>query len=176
MRPRLRSALLRTAGPLAGLLAAAGLFACDSGSKHVLRDTEGRKVEATCNEEGKCALNKLSGPDWGDDRTRLTLRDEGLLVALCNSKEGAEPDVRDCRPLECDSDGDCPARHANMTHGTCANGLCIEPSHGVGKDDAVMLCLSGTGTGHESPDQVERYALALNCGDPCRVPKPCRQP
>jgi hypothetical protein len=39
-----------------------------------------------------------------------------------------------------------------------------------------MLCLAGTGLGRETPAQVERYALALNCGNPCRIPTPCAQP
>jgi hypothetical protein len=39
-----------------------------------------------------------------------------------------------------------------------------------------VLCLSGTGLGHETPEQVERIALARHCGTPCEVPSPCRQP
>jgi hypothetical protein len=39
-----------------------------------------------------------------------------------------------------------------------------------------MLCLSGTGLGRETPAQIERYALALNCGSPCKIPAPCAQP
>jgi hypothetical protein len=56
------------------------------------------------------------------------------------------------------------------------NGLCTEPSQPLGVTDAVMLCLAGTGTGHGSAQQAERFAMALNCGEPCRIPSPCRQP
>jgi hypothetical protein len=38
-----------------------------------------------------------------------------------------------------------------------------------------MLCLAGTGLGHAEAKQVERYALGLNCGAPCVVPKPCER-
>ena len=39
-----------------------------------------------------------------------------------------------------------------------------------------MLCLSGTGLGRETPRQIERYALALNCGKPCPCPRLVRSP
>jgi hypothetical protein len=39
-----------------------------------------------------------------------------------------------------------------------------------------MLCLAGTGKPGNTPLQVQRYAMALNCGSPCKVPAPCRQP
>jgi hypothetical protein len=39
-----------------------------------------------------------------------------------------------------------------------------------------MLCLAGSGLGSEQARQVERYALGMNCGAPCKVPAPCRQP
>lgn len=54
-------------------------------------------------------------------------------------------------------------------------GLCIEPTHDIASADAVMLCLAGTGLGHDQARQVERYALGLNCGTPCSVPKPCER-
>jgi hypothetical protein len=53
-----------------------------------------------------------------------------------------------------------------LAHGTCIDGLCTEPANGIGVADAVMLCLAGTGWGRDSPVQVDRYALAMNCGSP----------
>jgi hypothetical protein len=38
-----------------------------------------------------------------------------------------------------------------------------------------MLCLWGKGLGRDTPKQVERLSMALNCGTPCKVPAPCRQ-
>jgi hypothetical protein len=89
------------------------------------------------------------------------------------------PHLGDCRALACAADSDCPPTSGGApraTTGTCVGSLCVEPSHELGAEDAIFLCLAGTGLGHERADQVTRYALALNCGTPCRVPAPCRQP
>ena len=107
---------------------------------------------------------------------RFELRRTGRLVAACPKLAvSAGAAVTQCRPLVCQADSQCPPAHG-LKQGTCVNGLCIEPSQDLIADDAIMLCLSGTGAGYASPPQVERFALGLNCGKPCRVPTPCRQP
>jgi hypothetical protein len=63
-----------------------------------------------------------------------------------------------------------------MKDGQCLNQRCSDPAQEIGVQDSVMLCLSGSGLGRETPRQIERYALGLNCGSPCRVPAPCPQP
>jgi len=59
---------------------------------------------------------------------------------------------------------------------TCLAELCIDPVKKISTADAIMLCLAGTGLGRNTGRQAERYALGLNCGDPCVVPSACRQP
>jgi len=75
----------------------------------------------------------------------------------------------------CSGDANCPPAHGSKD-GHCVNGLCVEPSGELNTDDAVMLCLAGTGLGKDSPEQVSRFAMALNCGSPCKIPAVCRQP
>jgi len=139
-----------------------------------LEDTEARKFTARCGSKG-CALTQQSGPRAPADHPDLVLRGAGRLIGVCSTAKGAEPEPGDCRPLVCADSAACPPAEG-MSHGECLNGLCIEPSHPVDVNDAVLLCLAGTGLGRESAHQVERYALALNCGTPCRIPAPCRQP
>jgi hypothetical protein len=62
-----------------------------------------------------------------------------------------------------------------MKEGQCVHGRCSDPAEAISVQDAILLCLAGTGTGRETPAQIERYALALNCGTPCRIPAPCQQ-
>ncbi len=138
---------------------------CRHTPRLALHDTEGRTFTATCSTDTGCRLH-----DKG-----VAFRVTGRLVGICNVPAGQTPQASDCRALTCQQDTDCPSRH-HMTHGTCLDGLCIEPAHPINVDDAVMLCLAGTGLGKSSPKQVQRYALALNCGTPCKVPAPCRQP
>jgi len=104
------------------------------------------------------------------------VRRTGYLVAACPAPDAPlEAPITQCRALVCRADGDCPPAHG-LKQGTCINGLCVEPSHNINAEDAIVLCLAGTGAGYGSPQQVERFALGLNCGQPCRVPSPCRQP
>jgi hypothetical protein len=147
---------------LYGLLLLPLALGCRGNSEPEVRDTEGRKVRLQCDGSGKCAATGMP----------LTLRSAGRLMALCDA---ASTDPRDCRALVCSDDGDCPNAQ-RASRGSCVNGLCIEPTNQLAPADAVALCLAGTGLGKDAPLQVERYAMALNCGSPCTVPKPCRQP
>lgn len=148
---------------------------CKTGGARELRDTEGRAFSATCDDPGRCRLEQKSGPRRPDKPAQALLRG-GRLVGICDVKEGGAPEgAHDCRPLTCGDDRDCPPAHG-MRDGQCLNGRCSDPAERIGAQDSVMLCLAGTGLGRETPQQVERYALGLNCGSPCKVPAPCRQP
>jgi len=145
---------------------------CRRVSERTLRDTESRHVKASCDRDGKCELTLIKG-ELAPDKKALVIHTTGNLVALCDVNEAKKPDATtDCRALTCDADVECPPMHG-LSHGTCINGLCREPSANIGVDDAVLLCLAGTGLGTTQPD---RLALAVNCGSPCRVPAVCRQP
>ncbi len=149
---------------------------CRRISQRTLTDSEGRSFQAECDREARCKLVRTRGDSVSPDKSEHALHSPGLLMAICDVVPGSEPSVSsDCRPLVCQSDEQCPPSHG-LRHGSCSNGLCIEPAHDVSVDDAVMLCLAGTGLGRSEPRQVDRYAMALNCGSPCRVPAPCRQP
>jgi hypothetical protein len=150
------------------------LLGCQKGPRQ-LRDTEGRTFLATCGREGDCKLEQKTGPKRNEMPAQSLLR-TGRLVGVCDVKNGQEPQgAFDCRPLTCESDEDCPPGHG-MKDGQCLNQRCSDPAQEIGVQDSVMLCLSGSGLGRETPRQIERYALGLNCGSPCRVPAPCPQP
>jgi hypothetical protein len=163
---------------LLAIIVAFAPVACRGQSQRQLEltDTEGRTFAAGCDREGRCKLERKSGSPVSPDRPELVLQSPGLVVAICDvapaTQQGADSD---CRPLTCKTDAECPPS-SRGGDGTCINGLCIEPSGAIGVADAVMLCLAGTGLGRSKPNQVDRYAMALNCGTPCRVPAPCRQP
>jgi hypothetical protein len=158
---------------LALMLCAFGLGAgCRRGPLH-LKDSEGRAYSATCKDNGCSIASPNAEP--GSSREHVLFK-TGRLVGICEVPRGGTPKAANaCRPLVCEADDNCPPTQG-LGHGTCVNHLCIEPSGRVDVADAVMLCLAGTGWGHASRVQVERYALALNCGSPCRIPAPCRQP
>ena len=157
-----------------GLLAICVLsVACRRPASLTLHDTESREFSARLDEATVTDLILSGAPEAAK---AYELRRSGRLVAACPKRAGAASNrVTQCRALVCSADSQCPPAHG-LTQGTCINGLCIEPSQNLISDDAVMLCLSGTGAGYGSPLQVERFALGLNCGQPCRVPSPCRQP
>jgi hypothetical protein len=164
--------------PLARMSTLALLFllsGCNKGGPRVVRDSEGRTFEATCTAQGPCKFSQKSGPQRIDKQAQ-TLMLGSRLVGICDVKEGEAPQYPfDCRPLSCDSDRDCPPLHG-MKDGQCLNKHCSDPAEAIGVQDSIMLCLAGTGLGRETPEQVERYALALNCGSPCKIPAPCAQP
>jgi hypothetical protein len=160
------------------ILAAVALAtsSCRRTSQRELRDTEGRSFEARCEREQGCKLTLAAGPKADDPESKLALRVTGRLVGVCNVAPASEPkSPSNCRALVCSGDGDCPPAHGSKD-GHCVNGLCVEPAGELCADDAVMLCLAGTGLGRESPEQVSRFAMGLNCGSPCKIPAVCRQP
>lgn len=142
-----------------------------------LTDTEGRTLVARCNpKDHRCRLKQKSGPTWPDDQPKLVFHTTGYLIALCNvAEETTPPSPRDCRALVCEQDAQCPPEAGGLK-GRCLNGLCTEPTGDLTPDDSVVLCLAGRGLGAGTPAQIEAYALGLNCGKPCTVPKTCRQP
>lgn len=158
---------------LGALSAGAG---CKSVSERPLLDTEGRRFLARCERSGDCTLSQVAGSKRGDEKTALGLTRTGRLVGICDQLPGHGPDTpADCRALVCQSDADCPPAHG-LKDGQCLNALCTDPAQALVPPDSVMLCLAGSGVGNGQAHQVERYALGLNCGTPCKVPAPCRQP
>ena len=149
---------------------------CRRISTRTLTDTEARTFKAECDREGVCSIEQTGGPRAAK-AAAFAVHAPGRLVALCDvAAAGAKPEsTKDCRAIECKAGTDCPPGHG-LRDGSCLNGLCIEPENPLGADDAVLLCLAGKGLGHDEPRQVEAYAMGLNCGSPCRVPRPCRQP
>jgi hypothetical protein len=159
---------------------------CRGGNALTLRDSEGRSFLCQRTGDRVYALTQKSGPgaqpasDGEPTKIRAApvfrLQSTGRVVGVCGPVDsGGELAPSDCRPVVCESDRDCPASEG-LSSGVCINQLCVEPSHAVNSDDAVMLCLAGTGLLPRTATQVERLALGLNCGTPCRVPRPCRQP
>jgi hypothetical protein len=163
-----------------GALVVLGALTCAAGCKSVsereLADSEGRRFVAKCERSGECTLSQIAGSKRADDKTALTFTRTGRLVGICDVLPGHGPDTpADCRPLVCLRDSDCPPAHG-LKDGQCLNALCTDPAQTLVPPDSVMLCLAGSGLGNDQARQVERYALGLNCGTPCKVPAPCRQP
>ena len=150
---------------------------CKSVSERHLLDTEGREFLAKCQRSGECALSLVSGQKRTDGKNGLLLSQTGRLIGICDVAEGqTTPDTpADCRALVCQTDTDCPPSHG-LKDGQCLNALCTDPAQSLASPDSIMLCLAGAGLGRDQPRQIERYALGLNCGTPCKVPAPCRQP
>ncbi|HEY4105518.1 MAG TPA: hypothetical protein VGM44_16580 [Polyangiaceae bacterium] len=145
-------------------------------SERTLTDTERRTFTAKCERSGACTFTQISGVKRQDGRTNQILQTNGRLIGICDVEPGqTSSTVWDCRPLVCHEDADCPPGHG-MKDGQCLNSLCADAAQPLATPDSVMLCLAGTGLGREEPRQIERYALGLNCGTPCKVPAPCRQP
>ncbi|HEY2409649.1 MAG TPA: hypothetical protein VGI10_26775 [Polyangiaceae bacterium] len=155
--------------PLCSSLLAAG---CQRVSERQLRDTEGRVFSAKCNREGSCAFTRLPSTD----KSEFVLRDTGRLIGICSAGADRLPQSpTTCRALVCNEDRDCPPAHG-LKDGQCLNGHCANPAQAINVDDSVMMCLAGLGLGHDDQKQIERYALGVNCGTPCRVPTPCQRP
>lgn len=166
--------MLSRLATLSTVLAVLAPVGCQKSGPVLLRDTEKRTFEATCPAEGPCKLEQKSGSKRADKPAQSLLLGS-RLVGICDVADGQPPaGPFDCRPLDCQSNGDCPPLHG-MKEGQCVHNRCSDPSEALSSQDAIMLCLAGTGLGRETPAQIERYALALNCGTPCRVPAPCQQ-
>ena len=149
---------------------------CKSTSERELADTEGRHFTAKCERSGACALSQTLGDKRKGEKSALSLLRVGRLVGICDVVAGQPPETpADCRALVCQKDSDCPPGHG-LKDGQCLNALCTDPAQALNPQDSVMLCLAGSGLGNEQARQIERYALGLNCGTPCKVPAPCRQP
>ena len=150
---------------------------CKGVNERRLLDTEGRAFLAKCQRSGECTLSLVSGQKRTDGKNSLLLSQTGRLIGICDVNEGqTSPDSpADCRALVCQTDTDCPPSHG-LKDGQCLNALCTDPAQALVTQDSIMLCLAGAGLGRDQPRQIERYALGLNCGTPCKVPAPCRQP
>lgn len=150
---------------------------CSRVSERVLTDTEGRAIAAKCDRDGQCTFAQTAGIKRKDGKTGLVLSHTGRLVGICDvaPNEPTPEGPADCRALVCQADSDCPPAHG-AKNGQCLNALCADTAQALVTPDSVMLCLAGSGLGNSEPRQIERYALALNCGSPCKVPAPCRQP
>jgi len=158
------------------LSVASSVAGCKRSSERQLVDTERRHFTAKCERSGECVLNQTAGDRRPGNKTAFTLVRVGRLVGICDVLPGhAAETPADCRALVCQSDADCPPGHG-LKDGQCLNALCTDPSQTLVPEDSVMLCLAGSGLGNEQARQIERYALGLNCGTPCKVPAPCRQP
>lgn len=140
------------------------------------RDTEGRGFELRCAPDASCKLTQTSGPSRSGRTLRLA--PPGRVLAVCEVTDDADetpPPPEDCRALVCETERDCPPLPSGGTP-QCVKGLCSDLLRPLTVRDAVMLCLAGMGLGRDGDAQMERYALGLHCGQPCRVPTQCRQP
>jgi hypothetical protein len=153
-----------------------GMAGCKSVSERPLTDTEGRTFSARCERSGACTFTQTSGARREGAKSAQALLQTGRLVGICDVEPGQAPGApSDCRALVCQTDADCPPDHG-LKDGQCLNALCADPAQPLNSSDSVMLCLAGAGLGRDQPRQIERFALGLNCGSPCKVPAPCRQP
>jgi hypothetical protein len=160
------------------MLAVACVIGCKGADRSALelRDTEGRLFNGLCDSDGRCELSQKQGTKWPGDKTAHVIRTAGRVVGVCNIAAGGNVESPgDCRALVCKSDADCPPI-GGLGKASCLSELCADLSRDLGPPDAAMLCLAGTGPGRDATSQVERLALGLNCGSPCKVPLPCRQP
>ena len=169
LRKRLFPVLVAVPGLLLG--------GCDRNRRELrLTDTEGRTFKATCEgSEAGCAYARISAPSVSKEQSEVRVESSGRLVGVCDAAPGKPAEAGHCRALVCTSDADCPLLDG-LASGHCLNGLCISPEKPLNASDAVLLCLAGTGLGRNAPSQVARFAMALNCGKPCKIPSPCRQP
>ena len=139
--------------------------ACSRSAPLELKDTEGRRFELSCEQRAERCTLKPGG---------VILSRSSWLLGVCEaSPDGKISHLADCRALICKSDSECPPP-LGAASGSCIDGHCVDPSRTLSSADAVMFCMARTGPGHSKPEQVERYALGLNCGTPCIVPAPCK--
>lgn len=142
--------------------------ACDRNREFVAKDTERRAFSVLCPEGSECHI--VAAKTSASDRPVPTLSRAGRVIGVCDSSDGAY----DCRPLSCESEDDCPHERDRVVE--CSRGFCVQPDRAYTREDVVMLCLAGTGVGHDLAVQRERYARALESGEPPRVPGGCSSP
>ncbi len=170
-QPRARILRLRLASVLAGFVP----LGCQGPQRFT--DTEDRSYVVEC--EDKVCTYRPAAPASSEgapsssqpvpNATNLTLRSTGRLLAIC---EGEKAKGTACRAVTCTDS--CPNDPAgNKT--TCQRGLCVNEGADITNEDALLLCIAGTGT-KRSAKQAGRMALARTCGTPCVVPAACRQP
>ena len=153
------------------LAMALALLACER-SPTTIQDTEGRVFSMTCKGD-TCTLTQTDGPKSGAARHQLLTNTR--VIAICDaSNPGIAPPPDSCRPVACSTDRDCPLLDNEKAQATCKRSVCTNPGKKLRVNDAVGLCLAGTGIGHRTAKQAERYALGLSCGSPCVVPAACR--
>lgn len=156
-------------------LLAVGLLRCDDkNGPIVLTDTEGRRFVMSC-EASVCRYERRAGAPVSKEKSSIELQLAGRVVGICDVSPNGGAEAGDCRALVCKTDRECPPMRG-LDVGHCVNQLCTSPDKELVAADAVLLCLAGTGLGLNAPTQVARYAMAMNCGRPCVVPSPCRQP
>jgi hypothetical protein len=151
-------------------LVVAGLITgCNGPGELAVKDTEGRAFTIVCTGGEACRVKR--GKDGEGADAEFSLRREGRVTGVC---EGVERNAYDCRPLRCEDAADCPREPGRDF--TCSRRFCVDPEHPFTREDVVMLCLSGTGPGHDLARQRELYLRALESGEPPRVPPGCPSP
>jgi hypothetical protein len=162
------------------------LSSCSQTANKTVVDSEQRTFILNCDKSATCTVapattnsvepRTVERKKKGEETSAYALRASGRLVGVCGPLlSESSLQLADCRPLICQNDADCPPAEG-LTRGVCINQLCTAPAHEFNSDDAVLLCLAGTGGPNQTALQAERFALGLNCGTPCRIPKVCRQP
>src|SRR5512146_2367938 len=93
---------------LAPLLLSLVPLACKDGQPPlVVRDSEGRAFETSCDrdKQGNCTLTQRSGPRWPGNLPAVVLLRTNRLIGVCNVTEGQGVESTiDCRPLVCQKD------------------------------------------------------------------------
>lgn len=142
---------------------------CEDSAPLRLADTEGRQLSARCQPGAGCEITAADGTAG-----RLVLRAAGRVMGVCPASARQWPHP-ECRALVCSSAAECPPAEG-MERGSCVSGLCIEPAHPIIQEDSVLLCMAKTGVGQGTQAQIDHFAVGLQCGSPCVVPRICRQP
>lgn len=170
---RTRTGTLDAIGALILILAllpgVAFVTACDRKRELSVKDTEGRSYDVSCAADGECQIVAGTGATSSESIPRLTRT--GRVLGICEGENGA---AYDCRALRCETTADCPPERASTV--ACSRGFCVDSTRPYIREDIVMLCLAGTGVGHDLPVQRERYVRALESGEPPRVPAGCASP
>jgi hypothetical protein len=167
-----KSSVLMLVALAAGTLS----LGCRLRAEQTIKDTLGRAFQLNCESGKECAIRLAQESSKNADKPVFRLTSSGRIVGVCGSpaeRAGHSPSA--CRPLVCTESSDCPKVSAAQ-QSLCSKGLCTEPNHSITSEDSVMLCLAETQVGENDASQMEKLALALNCGTPCKIPASCRQP